>query len=131
MGVLIGFLFGYVVGAKAGPEGYERMREAWQTITESDEFRGLVATATAFVQNALAQGGAAVSEQLEAAASGDGPFGDTWRKLTGDGDLAKMVDALTESGAVQELLSGGVALLGGMLERGKTAFEQGGVAGRG
>lgn len=129
MGVLIGFLFGYVVGAKAGPEGYERVREAWQSITESDEFQGLVATATAFVQNALAQG-EAVTEHLKAAGAGDGPLDDTWRKLAGDGDLAKMVGALTASSAVQDLLSGGVALLGGMLERGKTAPEQGGAAGR-
>jgi len=109
MGVLIGFLFGYVAGAKAGPEGYERLREAWQSIAESEEFQGLVATATAFVQHALAQGGAAVTEQLAAAGSLDGRARDAWSALTHDGGLAKVISAVTESSAIQDLLSGGVA----------------------
>jgi hypothetical protein len=129
MGVLIGFLFGYVVGAKAGPEGYERLQEAWQSITESAEFQGLVATATAFVQDALARGGTAVADYLEAARSDDGRPGRTG--FPGAGDLAKMVGAIADSPAVQELLSGGAALLGGVLERGTAAFEQGGLSGRG
>jgi hypothetical protein len=53
MGTLVGFIFGYVVGAKAGPEGYQKLRDAWQEILASDEWQGLVSTATAFVQNAL------------------------------------------------------------------------------
>ena len=126
MGVLIGFLFGYVAGAKAGPEGYERLRQAWQSIAESEELQGLVATATAFVQDALAQGGAAVTEQLAAAGSAR----DAWSALTHDGGLAKVIGAVTESSAIEDLLSGGVALLRDMIERGRTALEPSGVTGR-
>lgn len=130
MGALIGFVFGYVVGAKAGPEGYERMQEAWQTILESEEWKGLVTMATAFVQNALAQGGTTISQQLQGVAAGNGELGDAWRKLAGDGDLAQAWTAISQSGAVQELLSGGIALLGAVLEQGRTALEKSGVAGR-
>src|SRR5262245_37952605 len=62
MGALIGFAFGYVVGAKAGPEGLEELRRAWQSISQSEEFKALIATATAYVQNAFSQGGGAVAE---------------------------------------------------------------------
>jgi hypothetical protein len=130
MGALIGFIFGYVVGAKAGPEGYERLREAWQTISESDEWKGLVATATAFVQNAVTEGGEGIVQRLEETVAGHGEVGEAWRKLTGDGDLARAWSAISESDAVQEVLSGGIALLGNVLEQGRSAFEKSGVPGR-
>ena len=59
MGTLAGLIVGYVVGAGTGPEGYRKLREAWEEIQASDEWKGLVATASGFVQNALARGGTA------------------------------------------------------------------------
>lgn len=56
MGTLAGLIVGYVVGAGTGPEGYRKLREAWEEIQASDEWKGLVTTATGFVQNALARG---------------------------------------------------------------------------
>ena len=50
MTALIGFVFGYVLGARAGEQGYEELKAAWQTIAESEEFQGLVATGLAFAQ---------------------------------------------------------------------------------
>jgi cell division GTPase FtsZ len=99
MGVLIGFVFGYVVGAKTGAGSSERLREAWQGITESAELQGLVATASSFVESALNQGGAALTGYLERA----------------DGSNGRAADPL------QKLLSGGVAMLGDLLDRGTAA----------
>jgi hypothetical protein len=59
MGALIGFVFGYLVGAKAGPEGLEELRKAWEVVSKSEEFQALGATAKGFLLNLLTQGGAA------------------------------------------------------------------------
>jgi hypothetical protein len=56
MGTLAGLIVGYVVGAGTGPEGYRKLREAWEEIQASDEWKGLVTTATGFVRDALARG---------------------------------------------------------------------------
>jgi hypothetical protein len=130
MGTLVGFIFGYVVGARAGPEGYQKLRDAWQEIVASDEWKGLVATATAFVQNALAQGGAVVGEQLQATMSGEGDLAQAWRKMTGDGDLMDAWSAISESGALQHLLSSGMELLDGVLEQGRAVLRDGPPAGQ-
>jgi hypothetical protein len=98
MGVLIGFVIGYMVGAKTGAGGSERLREAWQGITESEEVQGLVATAPAFAESALSRGGAVVTEYLESAGTSNGRAADP----------------------LQRLLSGGVAMLGDLLDRGAT-----------
>jgi hypothetical protein len=130
MGTLVGFVFGYVVGAKAGPEGYQKLRDAWEEILASDEWKGLVSTATAFVQNALARGGTALTEQMEATASGNGELGQAWRRITGDGDLMEAWTAISESGALQHLLSSGMELLGGVLEQGRAVLRETPPAGR-
>ena len=94
MGALIGFIFGYVVGAKAGPEGLEELRKAWDVISQSDEFQGLLAAATGFAQNLFAQGGAGLAGQIPSMASGNGEllkmigaadgagFGAAWARIS-------------------------------------------------
>jgi hypothetical protein len=117
MGTLAGLIVGYVVGAGTGPEGYRKLREAWDEIQASDEWKGLVATATGFVQNALARGGAAFTEQVESATSRDGNLREAW-------------STIAESGALQHLLSSGMELLGGVLEQGKAVLREPPSAGR-
>ena len=59
MGVLVGFVLGYMAGLKAGPEGSQELERLWQTIRESDELKELIGTATTFVQSLFgAQDGA-------------------------------------------------------------------------
>jgi hypothetical protein len=106
MGTLAGLIVGYVVGAGTGPEGYRKLREAWEDIQASDEWKGLVATATGFVQNALARGGTAFTEHVESVAASDGNLREAW-------------SAIAEPGALQHLISSGMELLGGVLEQGK------------
>jgi hypothetical protein len=110
MGTLAGLVVGYVVGAGTGPEGYRKLREAWEEIQASEEWKGLVATATGFVQNALARGGTAFTEQVESATSRDGNLREAW-------------STITESGALQHLLSSGMELLGDVLEQGKAVLR--------
>jgi hypothetical protein len=70
MGMLVGFVVGYLVGSRAGREGLEELTKAWATIRESDEFKALTAATAAFARRALDQGGAqareAVSRRLKA-----------------------------------------------------------------
>jgi len=117
MGTLAGLIVGYAVGAGTRPEGYRKLREAWEEIQASDEWKGLVATATGFVQNALARGGAAFTEQVESATSRDGNLREAW-------------STIAESGALQHLLSSGMELLGGVLEQGKAVLREPPSAGR-
>jgi hypothetical protein len=43
MGVIIGVIVGYALGAKAGPEAWTEIEDAWHTIYTSEEVRDLVA----------------------------------------------------------------------------------------
>jgi hypothetical protein len=124
MGTLIGFVVGYLAGAQAGPEGYQKLRDAWQEIAASEEWQGLVATATGFVQSALARGGEALSEQLQATTSGASELGRTWRRIAGDADLLEAWTAISESGTLQHLLTDGIELLGGVLEQGRAVLRE-------
>ena len=130
MRALIGFIVGYVAGAQAGPEGYQKLRDAWQEIVASEEWRGLVATVTAFVQNGLARGEETLSEQLQATTSAEGEIGQAWRRITGDGNLREAWTAISEPGALQHLLSSGMEVLGDVLEQGRAVLRETPPAGR-
>jgi hypothetical protein len=56
MVALGGFVIGYLLGAKAGPEGLAELADAWNTIRRSDEVRGLVSGFGSMVRGALGQG---------------------------------------------------------------------------
>lgn len=43
MTTLFGFVVGYIVGARAGNEGWGRVEQALKDIRESDEFHNLIA----------------------------------------------------------------------------------------
>lgn len=49
MGALVGFVVGYFMGTKAGPGNLDEIREAWKTISASEEFKGLSATAMSLI----------------------------------------------------------------------------------
>jgi hypothetical protein len=42
MGAFAGFVLGYVVGARHGPEGYEKLLAAWQTVRDAPEVKALL-----------------------------------------------------------------------------------------
>ena len=43
MSTLFGFVVGYIVGARAGSEGYARLEQAWRDVRDSKEFRDFLA----------------------------------------------------------------------------------------
>ena len=55
MGGLVGFLLGYYVGAKDGPERLEQLLRSAQEILSSTEFQSLQAGVMALVQQTLGQ----------------------------------------------------------------------------
>lgn len=53
MGTLFGFAVGYVLGARTGNPGYERLRGAWVELRNSRELREFLDAARAHVQGSL------------------------------------------------------------------------------
>ena len=47
------FAVGYFVGARAGSEGFDDVVQSFQTVRESDEFKGLVAALRSHVSHTL------------------------------------------------------------------------------
>ena len=43
MAAVIAFIVGYVLGTRAGEEGFEELKDAWQTISSSAEVKDLLA----------------------------------------------------------------------------------------
>jgi hypothetical protein len=82
MGALLGFIMGYYLGTKAGPERYEELRKAWQTIVNSEEFQDLLATGTAVWGSAVEQGGSMLFPRLRAMTAGNGDVAGAWKTLT-------------------------------------------------
>ena len=117
MGALIGFVFGYVVGAKAGPEGLEELRKAWEVVSKSEEFQGLVATAKGLLLNLVTRGGAGLSSQLQSLTSGNGDL----LKMIGAADGGGLEDAwarISQSQEFKALLASGTAMLGNVMAQG-------------
>lgn len=53
MGTLFGFAVGYVLGARAGNPGFERLQEAWTDLRNSREFRAFFEAARSHLQGTL------------------------------------------------------------------------------
>ncbi len=66
MGVIIGLVVGYAMGAKAGENGLGELKEAWHTIRSSEEARELVSGALTIARGVLSRGGAMLVERLQA-----------------------------------------------------------------
>jgi len=97
MRALVGFALGCALGAKMADklsaERLDELRRSWKTIAESEEFQGAVASARAFVENALSQGSGRIAAQLRELGERNADLGG---KL-GDA-VARMTSARTRSG---------------------------------
>jgi hypothetical protein len=67
MGTIIGFAVGYVLGMRAGPEGYEELRRAWKEIVSSPELRELLSGGLAALGETLRHGRGLLAERLQPA----------------------------------------------------------------
>jgi len=56
METIVGFVAGYLVGAREGREGLERLRSSWHTIRTSPEVRRLASEAMTVAEMAVRRG---------------------------------------------------------------------------
>ncbi|HTW01483.1 MAG TPA: hypothetical protein VMF87_14395 [Streptosporangiaceae bacterium] len=56
METIVGFVAGYLVGARDGREGMERLRSSWHAIRTSPEVRKLAGEAMSFAEMAVRRG---------------------------------------------------------------------------
>lgn len=97
MGGLVGFLLGYYVGAKDGPERLEQLVQSAKDILSSTEFQSLQASLMALAQQTLGQ------VQQSAQPNGDAMnAGAAWK-------------VISESPEFRGLLATGASLLQGVL----------------
>jgi len=88
MDLIIGFVVGYVLGAKGGHEKFEELKEAWQTITQTEEFQKLLMTGLSFVNQIGQQNGSENGGKAR-------PLTERIGELLG-GQLSQVIAAVTE-----------------------------------
>lgn len=71
MGTLFGFAVGYVVGARAGANGFDELTDSIRELRESDEFRSFVNVLTEHARSTARQ----VSERFLGVSDGAGRGG--------------------------------------------------------
>jgi hypothetical protein len=124
IGGAVGFIFGYSLGVQAGPEGLEKLQKAWQDVSNSEEFKGLVATGTAFLENMLTQARETIAGQIGEVSAQDGGLQQTLQKLSSDGDLLDAWNRISSSDPIRGLVANGIALVSGALEHGATVLAE-------
>lgn len=67
MGVMIGVAVGYILGTRAGAEGYEELVKAVRTITSSGELKELAVGAAGLLGDVLKGGTSALGQGTEPA----------------------------------------------------------------
>ena len=88
MDLIVGFLVGYVLGAKGGQEKFEELKEAWQTITNTEEFQNLMMAGLSLVNR--------IGQQNDSDAGEDArPMKERIGELLG-GQLSQIIAAVTE-----------------------------------
>jgi hypothetical protein len=115
MGALAGFVLGYILGVKAGPEGLEELSKAWEAITNSEEFKELLAVGVTLVGNVINQGGQALGEALAVMAAQDGKAGGAPTGTRINADLIRAWSTIAQSPQVQALLASGISFIGNIL----------------
>lgn len=66
MGVMVGFVLGYVFGTRAGAEGYQEMVRAVRTITTSGELKELAGGVMSLLGDVLRQSTGALGDGSQA-----------------------------------------------------------------
>lgn len=115
MGAVLGFMIGYVLGAKEGPERFEELRKAWETIVNSEEFQGMLNTGTSLFMSTVQNGKASIGEALGGLLSGDGQLGETLSSFSNNGALMDAWKTLSKSPEIQSTILGAVGMLGGLM----------------
>ena len=117
MGAILGFMMGYVLGAKEGPERFHELRKAWEVIVNSDEFKGMLATGTSIFQSTFEQGKVSVGEALGRLLSGHEHLAETVSSFSSSRPLMDAWQTLSKSPEIQSMIASGVSLIGGLMMR--------------
>jgi hypothetical protein len=123
MGAVLGFMMGYVLGAKEGPERFEELRKAWETIVNSEEFQGILNTGTSLFMSTVQNGKASIGDALGGLMSGDGQLGETLSSFTNNGPLMDAWKMLSKSPEIQSMILNGVAMFGGLMMQSRAAKQ--------
>jgi hypothetical protein len=70
MGAIVGLVIGYALGTRAGEQGWEEFRDAWRTITSSEEVRDMVAGGFSMARDLVTRGSGLLADRLGAESSG-------------------------------------------------------------
>lgn len=65
MGVMVGFAIGYVLGTRAGEEGYREMTSALRTITSSGELKELLGGVVSVLADMVKEGAGSLGDGAE------------------------------------------------------------------
>ena len=109
MSTLSGFVVGYVLGAKTGPQAFEKLGQAWSAITSSKEFHALVAAAFEEGQDLATRLQDVVDES---------------------GELRASLKTISESAEFQALVGGAMSLATSVLSQGRSMLGRGNGDGR-
>ncbi|HEY6624150.1 MAG TPA: hypothetical protein VIX85_09980 [Acidimicrobiales bacterium] len=72
MGAMIGFVLGYVLGTRAGEQGWNDLVESWRTISSSDEVRDILVGGLSIARDYLRQGAGMMADRLDRDEGGSG-----------------------------------------------------------
>ncbi|MGH9076727.1 MAG: hypothetical protein ACRDY0_04635 [Acidimicrobiales bacterium] len=61
---MIGFALGYVIGTRAGEEGWHELVQAWKTISSSEEVKELLSGGFSVARDFLSQGAGIAADRL-------------------------------------------------------------------
>lgn len=65
MGAMVGLVIGYVLGTRAGKKGFDELRDAWTTISTSEEVRDMLTGGLAIAGDAMRQGRGMLADRLQ------------------------------------------------------------------
>src|SRR5215467_13256902 len=114
MGALAGFIFGYVLGMKQGPEGYAKLKKALEEVLGSPETKTILEKIPSLMNFNLA--GGANGKMASGSTATVGTVGEG-RLEIGPAELVSMVRHFAESDAIQSIVSGGMDFARGIFER--------------
>jgi hypothetical protein len=72
MGLVVGLVVGYVLGTRAGDKGFEELRDAWETISTSEEVKDMVTGGLSMASDLLTHGRGILADRLSVVHEGDG-----------------------------------------------------------
>ncbi|HEV3113651.1 MAG TPA: hypothetical protein VGY99_24460 [Candidatus Binataceae bacterium] len=123
MGTLLGFALGFYLGTKAGPNGIDDLTKAWQTISESEEFQALSATARATLESLMEQGAAGVAQFVTGLMGAEEEPGSEHpeKPAARNGNLQGLWAAVSQTFQAESAASTGAALVMQLFEQGMSA----------